>query len=220
MSPHATTWTLLALLPVAFAIGSVPFGLLVGKARGVDVRKLGSGNIGATNVGRALGKRFFFLVLLLDALKAAVPAGIASTLVHLNTTPAERGPVLFGLWISVGVAAMLGHIFSPFLKFKGGKGVACGLGLVLGTFPYLTYPGLIGLAIFIITFKLTRFISLGSVLAAMSLPIAYLLFAFALDWNLATQWPGVALMLLIALLVVWRHWANISRIIAGTEPAA
>lgn len=220
MSPTATAFTLAAMLPIAFAIGSVPFGLLIGKARGIDVRTLGSGNIGATNVGRAMGKQYFFFVLLLDALKAAVPAGAASLLVHLNTTPLERGPVLFGLWISVGVAAMLGHIFSPFLKFKGGKGVACGLGLVFGTFPYLTAPGVVGLSIFVITFKLSRYISLGSVLAAASLPISYLIFAFVFKWNLATQWPGVLLLTLIAALVIWRHRENIRRLIAGSEHAA
>lgn len=221
MSVAAVCWVLLAMLPLAFALGSVPFGLLVGRARGVDVRTVGSKNIGATNVGRALGRKFFYLVLLLDALKAAIPAAIASTLVLTQTEPGERTPLLMFLWIAVGIAAMLGHVFSPFLKFKGGKGVACGLGLVLGTFPYLTLPGLIALAVFVVTFKLSRFVSLGSILAASSLPISYVALALLLDWDLRTHWPVVALVAVIALLVLWRHRENVRRLLAGTEmPAA
>lgn len=211
-------WTLVALVPLAFALGSVPFGLLVGRARGVDVRAAGSGNIGATNVGRLLGKRFFYLVLLLDALKAAVPAAIASVLIHLSLDPEERPPAIFGLWIGVGVAALLGHVFSPFLRFKGGKGVACGLGLVLGVFPFLTLPGVVALGLFVVIFKTTRYVSLGSILAAASLPVSYLAFAAGFGWSLSRQWPVLVLLVIVGLLVVLRHRANVSRLLAGTEP--
>ncbi len=217
MTRPAVLWTLLALLPAAFLLGSIPFGLLIGRLRGVDVRGIGSGNIGATNVGRALGKRYFFLVLLLDALKAAMPAGIASILVHVNLSPGERSAGIYGLWIGVGVAAMLGHIFSPFLGFRGGKGVACGLGLVLGVFPYLTLPGVVGLSLFVIVVKISRYISLGSIVAAASLPLTYLGFAWLLDWSLDRQWPVLLLLALVAGLVVIRHRTNIQRLIAGTE---
>ena len=217
MTRTAVIWTLLALLPAAFALGSIPFGLLIGRLRGVDVRGIGSGNIGATNVGRALGKRYFFLVLLLDAVKAALPAGVASILVHANLPPAERDAGIYGLWIGAGVAAMLGHIFSPFLKFRGGKGVACGLGLVLGVFPYLTLPGVVALTLFVAIFKVTRYISLGSIVAAASLPVTYLIFAWLLGWSLDRQWPVLLLLALVAGLVVVRHRTNIQRLIAGTE---
>ena len=208
---------LLALLPVAFALGSVPFGVLIARGRGVDVRSVGSGNVGATNVGRALGRKFFFLVLFLDALKAALPAAVASGLVLSNLAPAQRSAMTFALWIGVGVAALLGHVFSPFLKFRGGKGVACGLGLVLGTFPYLTLPGVVGVVVFVVTHRLTRYVSLGSVLAAASLPATYLAFAALLGWPLSNQWPVLALLVLVAALVVWRHRGNLARIRAGTE---
>ena len=217
MTRPALLWTLAALLPAAFLLGSIPFGLLVGRLRGVDVRGVGSGNIGATNVGRALGKRYFFVVLLLDALKAAVPAGIASVLVHLNLPPSERSAGVYGLWIGAGVAAMLGHIFSPFLGFRGGKGVACGLGLVLGVFPYLTLPGVVGLGLFVGVLKASRYVSLGSIVAASSLPITYLIFAWLLNWSLDRQWPVLLLLSLVAALVVVRHRSNITRLLAGTE---
>ena len=217
MSPAAVAWTLAAILPFAFLLGSVPFGLVVGRMRGVDVRASGSGNIGATNVGRALGKRYFFVVLLLDALKAAIPAAIASVIVLTQLDPPQRSAGIFGLWIGTGVAALLGHVFSPFLGFKGGKGVACGLGLVLGVFPFLTLPGVIGLALFIGIFKATRYVSLGSIVAAASLPVSYLIFAMLLGWDLSRQWPILVLLVLVATLVVVRHRANISRLLAGTE---
>ena len=217
MSTGLVHLVLALLTPLAFALGSVPFGYLIGRARGVDVRAVGSGNVGATNVGRALGRKFFHLVLLLDALKAAVPAGVASAVVHLNLVPPERSALTFALWIGVGVAAVLGHVFSPLLKFKGGKGVACGLGLVLGVFPYLTLPGLVAIAAFATAFGLTRYVSLGSVLAAATLPAAYLAWAAALGWELSRQWPALLLLTLVAALVVWRHRGNLRRIAAGTE---
>jgi glycerol-3-phosphate acyltransferase PlsY len=220
VTPAAAHWILLGLLPVAFGLGSVPFGVLVGRARGVDVRRVGSGNTGATNVGRALGKRFFYLVLALDALKALVPTLAASALVHAYLPPDERSPLTFFLWMAVGVAAVLGHVFSPFLGFRGGKGVACGLGLILGVVPFVTLPGLVAVAVFVVTFRLSRYVSLGSMAAAASLPVAYLAFALLLDWNLATQWPVLALLTLVAALVLWRHRDNVRRLRAGTEVKA
>src|SRR5688572_5910097 len=117
-----TRW-LMVLIPIAYLIGSIPFGLIVGKSRGVDPRKAGSGNIGATNVGRLLGKRYFFLVFTLDLLKGLVPMLLASAIVHrIPEAARDRGVHL--LWLLVGFAGVLGHMFSAFLKFTGGKGVA------------------------------------------------------------------------------------------------
>ena len=208
---------LACLIPVAFLLGSVPTGVLIARKRGVDLRSVGSGNVGATNVGRALGKRFFFVVLALDAFKAFLPSMAASLLVLLSTEPADRSALTFGLWIAVGVAAVCGHVFSPFLKFKGGKGVACGLGLVLGIFPYLTVPGVLGLLVFIAVFKLSRYVSLGSIVGAASLPIWYLIAAWGLNWSLERQWPVLALLTLAAGLLIWRHRENVRRLLAGTE---
>jgi len=204
-------------LPAAFLLGAVPFGVMIARSRGIDLRAVGSGNVGATNVGRAMGRRWFFAVLLLDALKALVPAGVASLLVHANTAPADRSAVTFGLWVGLGLAAVLGHVFSPFLGFKGGKGVATGLGLVLGVFPYVTYPGLVAVGVFVIAYAATRFISVGSLLAAATLPVAYLAFMAGLGWPLSNQWPVLALLVLVASLVIWRHRDNVRRLLAGTE---
>src|SRR3982751_1992224 len=113
---------LLILIPIAYAIGAIPFGLIVGKMRGVDVRTAGSGNIGATNVGRLLGKKFFFLVFFLDLGKSLVPMLIASWLVS-RIPESARDRTTYLLWLLVGFAAVIGHMFSAFLGFKGGKGV-------------------------------------------------------------------------------------------------
>src|SRR5436190_18177341 len=138
---------LLILIPLAYLIGSIPFGLIVGLAKGVDPRKGGSGNIGATNVARLLGKKFFFLVFFLDLGKSLVPMLIASAIVHRM----ERCDwVVYLLWLGVGFAAVLGHMFSVFLKFKGGKGVATSAGMMLGLFPYYTLPGTIAIAPFLV----------------------------------------------------------------------
>src|SRR3954453_13615242 len=119
--------TLAGLAIAAYLVGSIPFGLIVGLAKGIDVRKAGSGNIGATNVGRLLGKRFFFLVFFLDLLKSLLPMLVASFAVH--RIPAEqRDARVYLLWLLVGFAAVIGHMFSMFLKFKGGKGVATSAG--------------------------------------------------------------------------------------------
>lgn len=206
------------MLPAAYLLGGVPFGLLIGRMRGVDVRATGSGNIGATNVGRALGKPYFFLVLGLDALKAGMPAAIASVLVHTSTDASQRTALIYALWLGTGVAAMLGHIFSPFLRFKGGKGVATGLGLTLGVFPYLTLPGLVSTMVFLVVYRTTRYISAGSIAGAGSFPIAYLAFAYSLGWSpLGRQWPITAMVVMVAGLIVFRHRSNIARLWSGTE---
>src|SRR5215208_4938827 len=140
--------TLLALVPLAYLVGSIPFGLIVGLARGVDVRTAGSGNIGATNVGRLLGGRFFALVFIFDLLKGLLPM-IAAGLV-LGFRAEDRTGYL--LWLLVGFAAILGHMFSAFLKLKGGKGVATSAGVMLGLWPYFTLPGLVGAAVWGVAF--------------------------------------------------------------------
>ena len=218
MSLPALLWTLAAISFAAFWLGSIPFGLIVGKLRGVDVRQSGSGNIGATNVGRLLGKRFFYFVLVLDALKSAVPAGLASVLVHANTAPPQRTPLLFALWLLCGVAAMLGHVYSPFLGFRGGKGVATALGLLVGVVPFMLYPGVVAVVAFLVAYRLSGYISVGSMAAAASFPLAYLAFALALDWGpFGRQWPVLVLACLIAALILWRHRGNVARLRAGTE---
>ncbi len=140
-----------ALIPAGYLIGSVPFGLIVGLCRGVDVRKAGSGNIGATNVGRLLGRQFFLLTFFLDMLKGLVPMLGAGAVLHWSVrlpheTPAD-GRIDYLLWLAVGFATVLGHMFSIFLGLRGGKGVATSTGVVAGVFPYFTLPVLVAAAV-------------------------------------------------------------------------
>ncbi len=175
------TQLLLLLIPIAYFVGSVPFGLIVGFSRGVDVRTTGSGNIGATNVGRLLGKPFFFLVFFLDLLKSLVPMAIASWIVG-RIPQAQHDWLLHLTWLLVGFAAVMGHLFSVFLRFKGGKGVATSAGVVLGLYPYFTLAGLTVVAVFLVVFFATRYISLGSIAAACAFPLAYLAIGLARGW--------------------------------------
>jgi glycerol-3-phosphate acyltransferase PlsY len=205
----------LILIPIAYLLGSIPFGLLVGRAKGIDVRTAGSGNIGATNVGRLLGNKFFFIVFFLDLLKSLVPMLIASVLV---TRMAQRDWVVYTLWLGVGFAAVIGHMFSVFLRFKGGKGVATSAGLMLGLFPYYTLPGAIAIAIFIVVFFIWRYISLGSITAAGAFPVLFVLFGLWSGWPIfGDQLPLLIFAVIIALLIVLKHRSNISRLLAGTE---
>lgn len=205
------------LIPIAYVIGSVPFGLLIGKWRGVDVRTAGSRNIGATNVGRLLGKKFFFLVFFLDLLKSFVPMLIASLIVREIPEP-DRGRQIYLLWLLVGFAAVLGHMFSLFLRFKGGKGVATSAGLMLGLIPYYALPGLLAIVVFILIFFPTRYVSLGSITSACAFPVLFLLLGWVRGWDVAgAQLPLAVFAFLIAFLIVWKHRSNISRLLAGTE---
>src|SRR4051794_27530067 len=206
---------LLGLVPAAYLLGSVPFGLLVGLARGVDVRQAGSGNIGATNVGRLLGGKWFAVVFVLDLLKGLAPMLAAGAVVRF----AVADPLTAGLWLGVGFAAIVGHMFSLFLGFRGGKGVATSTGVILGLWPWYTLPGLAAAGVFGVVFWRTRIVSLGSILGAVAFPLAYVLVA-GLGWGwptLGRQWPLLAFAVLMAGLIVYKHRANIARLRAGTE---
>jgi glycerol-3-phosphate acyltransferase PlsY len=208
------TQALLALIPAAYVVGSIPFGLIVGLAKGTDPRTAGSKNIGATNVGRLLGVKFFLLVFLLDMLKGALPTAAAGAVLHFHA--ADRTGYL--LWVLVGFAAMLGHMFSCFLKFKGGKGVATSMGVMLGIFPFFTVAGLVGVVVWLIGFGLTRIVSVGSIAAATAFPVAYVLIGHARGWPiLQTQLPLLVFAILVPVLIIYKHRANISRLLSGTE---
>src|SRR3954471_10826000 len=189
MSPQLS---LLLLIPLAYLVGSIPFGLLVGLAKGVDPRTAGSGNIGATNVARLLGRKFFFLVFFLDMLKSMVPMVIASAIV--GRIPAEqRDAQVYLLWLAVGFAAILGHMFSVFLRFKGGKGVATSAGVMLGVFPDYTLAAIAVLVVFAICFAIWRTVSLGSVVAASAFPILYVAVCLLRgQLVLGERWPLLA----------------------------
>jgi glycerol-3-phosphate acyltransferase PlsY len=205
------------MIPIAYVIGSIPFGLIVGKTKGIDVRIAGSGNIGATNVGRLLGKKFFFIVFTLDLAKSLVPMLIASWIMRHGEVGLTRQTYL--LWLGVGFATVIGHMFSVFLKFKGGKGVATSAGMMLGLWPYYTLPGAAAIVLFIIVFYIWRYISLGSISAATAFPILYILFGLWRGWPvLGEQLPLLIFACVIAGLIVYKHRANISRLMKGVEP--
>ena len=210
-------------IAIGFASGSIPFGVLLAKAKGVDLRTVGSGNTGATNVGRALGRSWGAACFLLDAAKGAVPVLVSGVLMGVlgqgigtEVTVADWG------WVAVAIAAILGHVFSPFLSFKGGKGVATACGALLALYPVMTFAVLIAGLLFVVVLLATGFMSVASMVAAVSLPITAGLFGAAElsmgGGNPSALLPGICTGALIAATVVWRHRSNLQRVRAGTEP--
>jgi acyl phosphate:glycerol-3-phosphate acyltransferase len=210
---------LVALFAGSYLLGGVPFGLIVARLKGVDIRKVGSGNIGATNVGRTLGRQWGVLVFLLDTAKGAATVLAARALMTNPTSPlVSLGPVQRDLvLLGTGLCCVIGNIASIYLGFRGGKGVATSLGVVMGIFPYLTWPGLTAGVIWALVVRITRYVSLGSLVAAITLPIAFVMMSWAWQWPLDEHYPLLGLCLALALAVVLRHRANIGRLLAGTE---
>jgi acyl phosphate:glycerol-3-phosphate acyltransferase len=190
------------LIPlIAYLLGSIPFGFLIVKARGADIRKEGSGNIGAANVARNAGAVAGILTLLLDAAKGYVAVGIAARWTHGDMR-----------WImAAALAAVIGHMFPAWLGFKGGKGVATGLGVFLPICPEAIGAAVI---LWILVVLFWRYSSLGSIVAAVALPILmYLLYA---PGHAPSPWVTVGT-ILISVLVLTKHRPNIERLVAGTE---
>jgi glycerol-3-phosphate acyltransferase PlsY len=190
----------------AFLAGSIPFGLLVMKLAGKgDVRAQGSGNIGATNVMRSGGKGLGIATLALDAAKGFLPVCLARL--------AGLGPEVLA-WVVL--AAVAGHVFTPWLRFKGGKGVATALGAVLAYHPAMVLPAF---GVFLATLLVSRYVSLGSVLAAAALFLTALGLAGA--WAIvpmpAPRWPALLAWALLSGLVILKHRANLERLFRGTE---
>jgi glycerol-3-phosphate acyltransferase PlsY len=210
---------LAALLAGAYLVGSIPFGLLVARCRGVDIRRCGSGNVGATNVGRVLGFRWGLLVFLLDLGKGAASTVGAGLLLDWPVDPSRAIGSLQRdvVWLAAGLACVLGSIAPLYLRFRGGKGVAASLGAVLGIYPYLTLPGLVVLVAWALVVRLTGYVSLGSMVAAGLLPISFLAFARLRGWGLSEHYPLLALCIGTALLILLRHRDNLRRLMAGTE---
>jgi len=208
---------LLILCVISYLVGSIPFGLIVGHLRGIDIRLHGSKNIGATNAGRVLGGRFFWIVFLLDLCKGLVPMLFASSIVN-SILMNERTMQIHWLWIGVGTLAMLGHVFPIYLKFRGGKGVATSLGIVLGLWPYFTFAGAIVFIIFTLVVLITKYISLGSIISAICFPIVYVLLSYLRGWPVfGPQTPLLIVACLLALLIVARHRMNVRRLLNGSE---
>jgi len=196
---------------LGYLIGSVNFAVLVAKKHGVDILKEGSGNPGATNVKRVLGKGPGNLVFGLDVLKGAVGTGLCLVLVKFIDVP-NAAEIVFRLSVAGFAGTLLGHCFSCFLNFKGGKGVASTIG---GLLVLLPIPILIGAILWITAFVLTRYVSVASILLGVSLPLScWILPLFtSLKFSPAEFWFAAA----IAAFNVWTHRANIGRLLNGTE---
>lgn len=211
MSIEVKLWLAAA---ISYFVGAIPFGLIVGRMKGIDPRTQGSGNIGATNLGRLLGGRYFALVFTLDLLKGLIPMLVAAYLVRHQPHTAK----LLLLWVSVGLSAIVGHLFPIYLKFKGGKGVATSAGVVLGLFPYFTYPAVVAVVLFLVVFAITRTVSIGSILSAAAFPGVFVLIGAWLHWPVFNeQLPLLVFAVVISTLIIFKHRKNIARILAGTE---
>jgi glycerol-3-phosphate acyltransferase PlsY len=198
-------WLLIAV--GSYLIGSIPFGYLAGRLCGVDIRTKGSGNIGATNALRVLGKKWGYTVFLLDFLKAWLPVKLALGWgIALMVHPASAPGALAGL------CALLGHSFPVWLGFKGGKGIASSAGVMVGLFSLAVF--LVCLGMWLLLFTVTRYVSIASIVAAISLPVAVgiLVLLHRADWL------GFTVSVVMAALAIWRHRSNIVRLRAGTEP--
>jgi len=203
------------LLPLAaYVIGSTPCGVMIARSRGVDLRQAGSGNVGATNVGRVLGRRWGYLCFALDVLKGLLPVLGAGWL--LGATCGEQVPSnsVQASWLLVGCGAIAGHVLSFWLRFRGGKGVATGLGVVLGIWPYFTLAGLAALALWVAVTLLSRYVSLGSIVAAAAFVPLVILFRMQ-DW--IGLWPMILFGGAMCGLIIVRHRTNMVRLVKGTE---
>lgn len=187
------------VLVVAFLLGSVPFGAIFARGRGVDIQQEGSGNIGATNVARTLGKKLGALVLLLDAVKGAAPTAAAAWL-------ATRGAIDPWAAAGAGLLAVVGHCYTPWLGFRGGKGVATALGVFLVLDPIATA---VSVGVFGLVYAVFRKASLGSLLGALLMPVTL--------WWRGAEAPALALAVATVMLILWRHRDNIARLRQGRE---
>jgi len=200
----------------AYLLGSIPFGVVIARAHGKDLRSIGSGNIGATNVARALGKRWAYLCFGLDMLKGLLPMLAARQIFNFQLSIVNCQ--FLWLWLAVGCAAILGHIFPVYLRFKGGKGVATSLGVALGLWPYFTICAAAALAVWVPTVLVWRHVSLASIVASVTFPIVLILAVSLLPaWNFTDLWPLLIAAIAIPLMVIIRHRENIKRLLAGTE---
>ena len=217
---------------LAFLLGSIPFGLLLAKSRGIDIRAHGSGNIGATNVLRVMGKKFGIPCLLLDILKGFIPVAIAVNLIQITGRPVQVPLGLPEAWVMhlaasdaltaqiahiiTALAAVLGHNYSPWVGFKGGKGIATSAGVLLGLMPFAV---LLLLVVWLLLFLISRYVSVASMGAACALPLLTLWGSWHHGRIQDGTWnkPLFVFSIIIAVLAVWKHRSNIQRLREGTE---
>jgi len=196
----------------AYLLGSIPFGLLIAKAHGKDLRSIGSGNIGATNVSRALGRKWAYVCFVLDVLKGLIPMLAAMFIAKPDSV------ITLWLWLAVGCAAILGHIFPIYVKFKGGKGVATSFGVALGLWPYFTVCALFFAVTWVVVVLIWRYVSLASIAASVTIPLVLIVAIILIPtWEFDSLWPVFITAIAIPIMVIVRHLENIKRLLAGTE---
>jgi glycerol-3-phosphate acyltransferase PlsY len=212
------------LLPLAaYVIGSTPFAFIIARGKGIDLRKVGSGNVGATNCGRACGRGWGCLCFALDVAKGLLPVLIVGVMLRpegASAVAAKSGPqpwvpgaIEQAAWLLTGCCAIAGHIWPFWLRFRGGKGVATALGVVLGIWPFFTAAGVVALGVWVIVTLITRYVSVGSIVAAATFLPAFVW----LNWPPTGLWPMAAFAAAMCSLIIFRHRANMSRLLAGTE---
>jgi glycerol-3-phosphate acyltransferase PlsY len=204
---------LLLVFPLAaYVIGATPSGVIIARTRGINLRKVGSGSVGATNVARALGRPWGYLCFLMDLGKGFAPVLLAGFLIHTH----DDTPTVLqqGLLLGTGFGAIAGHVFSFWLRFRGGKGVATALGVVLGIYPYFTLAGLAALGVWIVVTLASRYVSLGSIAAAVTFFPLFVAFNW---WRACEVWALGAFAAAMAVLIIIRHRTNIRRLLKGTE---
>ena len=201
--------TSLGVVIGSYLLGSIPAGYLAGRIAGVDIRNMGSGNIGATNVMRVLGKGYGYSVFAIDFLKGLAAVRM-SIFVSRHTQTAATPTELIG--IAAAVSCVIGHVFPVWLQFKGGKGVATSAGALFGLMPA---AALIGALIWIVIFQLTRYVSVASITAAIVLPIViFVMISLGQAATAALFYFSICL----AAVVIFRHRSNLFRLMRGTEP--
>ena len=194
---------------IAYLIGSFPTGYIAGRMRGVDVRTVGSGNVGATNVTRVLGKQFGYSVFVVDLLKGLVPVLLARIIARRCQLDSIESDLSVAF---AGIFSVVGHTYPVWLGFKGGKGVATSLGVIFGI---SWIAALIMCAVWVAVFKITRYVSVASISAAIALPAAMITLLFLHELQSTVL---VYFSLFLAAIVVIRHRSNMSRLLSGTEP--
>jgi len=197
-----------------YLVGSVPFGWLIGRMRGVDIREHGSRNIGATNCGRVCGAPWGVLAFVLDVVKGFLPVFLAATYWAPMQTEAHGPRVANLLLVAVAVAPILGHVFPVWLRFRGGKAVATSLG-VLAALPMLQWMALAAFGVWVMMVLLTRYVSVASSVAAVVFVWGYLVFESAKAWD--DYLPVTVFVILLVATVLVRHRSNYARLMKGTE---
>jgi glycerol-3-phosphate acyltransferase PlsY len=193
---------------ISYLIGSIPAGYLVGRLVGVDIRRMGSGNIGATNVLRVLGKPYGYAVFLFDFLKGVTAVQLSMLLVHRAHSDSETSELV---GIMAGILCVIGHTYPVWLRFRGGKGVATSAGVLFGLMPI---AALLVMIVWFVIFQITKYVSVASIGAAVALPLTTLLMVCLKQTHeMALVYFSICLMVVI----IWRHRSNLARLRQGTE---